>query len=149
MAKAARLYLTSGKGVIYTCIVTQVTKRVSRHRPATPRQAARHTTPLDRSLDADLFKALSDPTRLRLLACLAKCGRACSVTEVAECCVVDFSVVSRHLGTMADAGVLDAQKKGRTMFYGVRYEHLGKTFQALADAIASCCPDDDCCPGAC
>ena len=53
------------------------------------------TPAFDRALDAELFKALSDPTRLKLLACLAKCSRMCSVTEVAECCSVDFSVVSR------------------------------------------------------
>jgi ArsR family transcriptional regulator len=122
--------------------VTQITKQ----RPATPRQAARRSAPLDKALDAGLFKALSDPTRLRLLASLAKCGRMCSVSEVAECCSVDFSVVSRHLAMLADAGILDSHKQGRTVLYQVRYGHLGKTFRALARAFNDCCCiDGSCC----
>jgi ArsR family transcriptional regulator len=123
--------------------------QITNHRPRTPRQAARRSAPLDKSLSAELFKALSDPTRLKLLACLAKCGRMCSVTEVAECCSVDFSVVSRHLSMLADAGVLDSRKDGRTTFYQVRYEHLGRAFRSLADAFDQCCPDGSCCRGTC
>ena len=120
--------------------MTQVTKSP----PRTPRQAARRQGPIDRLLDPELFKALSDPTRLRLLACLSKCGRACSVTEVAECCAVDFSVVSRHLAMLADAGVLDVQKVGRTTFYQVRYQHVSQELRALADALGDCCPGGKC-----
>ena len=121
--------------------MTQVTK----HPPATPRQAARRPAPLDKALDADLFKALSDPTRLNLLACLAKCSRFCSVTEVAECCSVDFSVVARHLSMLADAGVLASRKDGRTLLYQVRCEHLSEVFRALASAFDNCCANVSCC----
>ena len=125
--------------------MTQVTK----HRPSNPKQAAKRFSPIDKVLDAELFKALSDPTRLTLLACLAKCGRMCSVTEVAECCSVDFSVVSRHLSMLADAGVLASRKEGRTMFYQVQFERLCDSLRALADAIEDCCPDGSCCQGDC
>ena len=120
--------------------MTQVTKSP----PRTPRQAARRSAPIDRLLDAGLFRALSDPTRLRLLACISKCGRECSVTEVAQCCSVDFSVVSRHLALLAGAEILQARKEGRTVFYHVRYEELSTMLRALADAFDACCP-----PGAC
>ena len=87
---------------------------------------------------------------------MAKCGRACSVTEVAECCSVDFSVVSRHLVMLAQAGVLDSSKRGRIVSYRVRYEPLSRLFRALADAIDDCGPadcsalrDTDCCGGRC
>ena len=125
--------------------MTQVTK----HRPSTPKQAAKRPSSIDRALDADLFKALSDPTRLRLLACLAKCGRMCSVTEVAQCCSVDFSVVSRHLALLADAGILQSRKQGRTMFYTVQFDRLCDSLRALASAIEDCCPDGSCCAGKC
>jgi ArsR family transcriptional regulator, arsenate/arsenite/antimonite-responsive transcriptional repressor len=121
-----------------TCTMTQVSKL-----PATPKQAAARRGPIDASLDASLFKALSDPTRLSLLACIAKCGRGCSVTEVAECCSIDFSVVSRHLSLLAQARVLDASKEGRVMRYRVRYSELSAALRGLADAIEECCPD--CC----
>ncbi len=103
-------------------------------------EASRCCGPIDDSLDAELFKALGEPTRLRLLSCLAKCGRACSVTEMTECCAVDFSVVSRHLGVLEKAGVLTATKQGRTVFYEVRYKHLTEAFRGLAKAIEGCRP---------
>ncbi len=91
-------------------------------------------------LDAELFKALGEPTRLKLLSCLAKCARPCSVTELTECCAVDFSVVSRHLGVLEKAGVLTATKEGRTVYYAVRYQHLTDAFRSLAKAIEGCRP---------
>jgi ArsR family transcriptional regulator len=118
----------------------------------TPRQASGRTGPIDGLLDPELFKALADPTRLRLLGCLIKCGRSCSVTEVAECCSVDFSVVSRHLQALARTGILDVSKSGRTVSYAVRYGHLCQTFGRIAQAIEQCCPPqqpthcaEDCC----
>jgi len=106
----------------------------------TPEEAAGCCSPLDDQLDARLFRALGDPTRLQLLACLAKCGRACSVTELSACCAVDFSVVSRHLALLAGAGVLTATKDGRTVYYEVRYQHIADAFRSLAKSVESCRP---------
>jgi DNA-binding transcriptional ArsR family regulator len=117
--------------------------------PATPKQAAARCGPLDRLLDPELFKAFCDPTRASLIACIAKCGRGCSVGEVAECCSVDLSVVSRHLALLARAGVLEATKEGRTVFYRVRYDELCQTLRALADALEGCCPQTGGCDGKC
>jgi DNA-binding transcriptional ArsR family regulator len=105
-----------------------------------PQEAAMCCGPIDDLLDAELFKALGEPTRLKLLSCLAKCGRPCTVTELTECCDVDFSVVSRHLGILERAGILTAAKKGRTVFYEVRYKHLTDAFRGLAKAIEGCRP---------
>jgi ArsR family transcriptional regulator, arsenate/arsenite/antimonite-responsive transcriptional repressor len=116
--------------------MTQVSKR----RPLTPKLAAGCCGPIDELLDAELFKGLCDPTRLNLLACLSKCGRACSVSEVAECCSVDFSVVSRHLALLERAGIVKSNKTGRTVFYMVKYGELSAKLRALADAVESCGP---------
>lgn len=107
--------------------------------PATPRLAAACCSPVDELLDPELFKAFSDPTRVQLLACIAKCSRPCSVGEVAECCSVDLSVVSRHLALLARSGVLEAAKEGRTVRYAVRFTHLCQALRSLADALESCC----------
>ncbi|MBX3396608.1 MAG: winged helix-turn-helix transcriptional regulator [Phycisphaerae bacterium] len=96
---------------------------------------------MDELLDTAMFKAFSDPTRVSLLACIAKCGRGCSVGEMAECCTVDFSVVSRHLALLARSGVLEAKKEGRTVFYRVRYAELCRSLRSLADALEECCPE--------
>lgn len=114
-------------------------------RPESPRQAADCCRPVDDLLDPAIFKALGDPTRVRLLACVAKCGRACSVGEVAECCAVDLSVVSRHLQALARAGLVEPSRSGRTVSYRVRYAEVASTFRALADAIAECAPDAGSC----
>lgn len=116
--------------------MTQLSKR----RPATPKQAASCCRPIDTLLNPDLFKALCDPTRAGLVACLAKCGRPCSVGEVAECCSVDTSVVSRHLAHLARAGVLEVTKEGREVYYTVRFKDLANTLRSLADELDSCCP---------
>jgi len=103
----------------------------------TPKLAAGCRGPIDDLLDAELFKGLSDATRLNLLACLSKCGRACSVSEVAECCSVDFSVVSRHLALLERAGIVESAKEGRTVFYTVKYGELSAKLRGVADAIES------------
>lgn len=111
-----------------------------RPRPSTPRQAGSRPSELDALLDPGLFKALCDPIRARLLACIAKCGRACSVGEVAECCELDLSTVSRHLSTLARAGVVESSKRGTSVLYAVRYDHLASAFARLSVAIGACRP---------
>jgi ArsR family transcriptional regulator len=114
-----------------TCIMTQRSKQL----PLTPKAAACCSGPIDDLLDPEFFKGLCDSTRLKLLGCLAKCGRACSVSEVAECCLVDFSVVSRHLALLERSGIVESAKVGRVVSYTVKYEHLADRLRSLADAL--------------
>lgn len=109
-----------------------------------PKDAAALTSPLDELLMADLFRALSDPTRNKLLACLAKCGRACSVSEVGECCSIDLSVVSRHLSILEAAGILTSTKTGRVVSYSVQSKEISKLLRNLARAFEDC--SDGCAP---
>jgi ArsR family transcriptional regulator len=110
--------------------------------------AAACCRPIDGLLDPPFFKALGEPTRVRLLACLVKCGRPCLVGELAECCSVDLSVVSRHLQTLARAGLVAASRHGRTVAYAVRHESVCARPRSLADAIEACRPESACgCPG--
>lgn len=127
------------------CMMTQVRTR----RPFSPKQAASCCGPIDDLLDPDLFKALCDPTRARLMGCLIKCGRSCTVSEMADCCSVDFSVVSRHLQLLERAGILESVKASRTVSYTVRYDHLCRALRSLANAIEDCCPCDRPCDAPC
>ena len=104
----------------------------------TPQQARCSTAAIDRALDAGLFKALSDPTRALLFACLAKCGRPCSVTEIAACCSVDTSVVSRHLKALAEADLCNMERRGRSVLYSVRYAAVARTLRRAARAVETC-----------
>jgi len=89
------------------------------------------------------FKALSDPNRIAILARLSACCRACTVTEIAECCPINVSVVSRHLAMLRDAGILEARKSGKEVYYSVRYSTLAQKLRQMADAIDACCPTGD------
>jgi len=117
-------------------------------RQPSPKQAARTKARFDRLLDPELLKALAEPTRAKLLSCLLKCARPCSVTEVAECCSVDFSMVARHLSTMARAGLLSSEKQGRTVWYTADGAALAAMFRELADAIEELDPNTTCCDDA-
>lgn len=134
----------------YICIMAQMSNQKQppgpsrADQPASPSAAAARPGPIDALLDTELFKALADPTRTLLLACVAKCGRACSVSEVAECCHVDFSVVSRHLGQLERAGLLESRRDGRSVRYSVRYAEVAGRLRDLANALDQCCPSGEC-----
>lgn len=91
-------------------------------------------------LEPGLFRALSDPNRLAILGILAGCGGARTVSELAACCPIDLSVVSRHLATLREAGVVQATRAGKTVLYRARCDVLARTLRAIADALESCCP---------
>jgi DNA-binding transcriptional ArsR family regulator len=99
------------------------------------------------SLSPDFFKALSDPNRIALLVFLAQSGKEQTVSEMSCCCPIDLSVVSRHLGVLRDAGILEAQKRGREVYYRVRVDKLTTLLRNLADALEACCPEGYCTPG--
>jgi len=94
-------------------------------------------------LSPRFFKALADPNRIAILTTLAGCCGPMTVSRVAECCPVDVSVVSRHLATLRDAGILDVSKRGKEVYYTVRFSTLAGLLRRIADAIDSCCPPAD------
>ncbi len=100
---------------------------------------------LSEFLDGDtlrLFRALGDPNRIALVLAMVDGGGPMSVSEAAACCPVDMSVVSRHLATLRDAGLLTAEKRGKEVFYRLRASAWAQRLRALADALDACCPAD-------
>lgn len=91
-------------------------------------------------LSPALFKALGEPTRLGLLLDLAARPGERTVSDLGGCCPVDLSVVSRHLRTLREAGVVEARRDGKEMRYRVRYGALVAELRRLADALEACCP---------
>jgi ArsR family transcriptional regulator, arsenate/arsenite/antimonite-responsive transcriptional repressor len=89
--------------------------------------------------DSDIFRALGHPHRLRLIGRLLECGRPCTVTEMQECCPIDFSVVSRHLFVLRDAGIVKAEKRGKKVYYSVAAGGVASKLRELAEAIEGCC----------
>jgi len=89
------------------------------------------------------LKAVSDSTRLRILAYLAEVNEPQIVNEIAQHFPIDVSVVSRHLAILRNEGILLAEKQGKEVYYSVRYEFLSSIFRGFANAIESCCPSKE------
>ena len=67
---------------------------------------------------ADIFKALGHPARLAMVVALGD-GEKC-VCELQEIVGSDMSTVSKHLTVLRHAGLVDADKRGKQMFYALR-----------------------------
>jgi DNA-binding transcriptional ArsR family regulator len=93
------------------------------------------------SLPLGMFKALGDPSRIALVAWLAAQRGPRTVSEIVDsgCCPVDFSVVSRHLRTLHDAGVVSAERAGREVRYALAASHLAGVLRRIADLLESSC----------
>ena len=63
-----------------------------------------------------IFKALSDPTRLRIIWILQAEGELC-VCDLMEVLKLPQSTVSRHLAYLRNAGLVMDQRKGVWMYY--------------------------------
>ncbi len=66
---------------------------------------------------ADRFQAVSDPTRLRILALLAR--MELSVGELALLLEQSQPRVSRHVRILADAGIVERRKEGSWVFLAI------------------------------
>ena len=66
--------------------------------------------------EAAVFKVLADPTRLRLMVLLSIQGETC-VCKLAEALNAPDFKISRHLGIMRSAGLVEARREGTWMHY--------------------------------
>ncbi len=41
---------------------------------------------------------------------------------------------------LRDAGILQAEKRGKEVYYSVRCENVVDTLRRIADALEACCP---------
>ena len=92
------------------------------------------------------FKALSDPTRLKIMELLKSSGKSCcgliSRNERGLCaCDVEQSVglsqaaVSHHMAILIRAGLVEAEKRGRWMFYRRNEATLARLAEAVKIAV--------------
>lgn len=85
--------------------------------------------------EAALFKVLADPTRLRLAVLLSIQGETC-VCELVEALEAPQYTVSRHLGIMRSAGLVEARREGTWMLY-----RLSKARNRLEECLQECFRD--------
>ncbi|MBJ7595824.1 MAG: helix-turn-helix transcriptional regulator [Candidatus Dormibacteraeota bacterium] len=68
---------------------------------------------------AALLRALSDPTRLQMLAMLAQADEPICVCDFTAAFDVGQPTVSHHLGKLRDAGLVTSAKHGIWAFYAL------------------------------
>jgi len=85
---------------------------------------------------AELFQAVSDPTRLRILALLTR--MELSVGELAQLLEQSQPRVSRHVRILAEAGIVERRKEGSWVFLAIadarRTAPLLELIEAWTDA---------------
>jgi DNA-binding transcriptional ArsR family regulator len=82
-----------------------------------------------RELDAT-FAALAHPTRRQILLALKFRGGAMTAGDIADRFSCKWPTTTRHLKTLADAGLISARKKGRERLYELNSERLTKVVGA-------------------
>ena len=76
----------------------------------------------DASSMADTFRALADPTRLRIVSILAQ-GERC-VDDVCGALEIEQSAVSHQLRVLRDRRIVRSRREGRHIYYSLDDEHI-------------------------
>lgn len=81
---------------------------------------------------AHTFKALGDPTRVRLLSLIAASegGEAC-ICDLTEPVGLSQPTVSHHMKILVDAGLATREQRGRWAFFRVISDGLERASQAI------------------
>ncbi len=76
---------------------------------------------------AELFRAFSDTSRVRMLSVLAV--SELNVGVLAEMVGVSESAVSHHLRNLRQMGLVKARRDGKEVYYRIEDEHIVALFQ--------------------
>jgi ArsR family transcriptional regulator len=94
---------------------------------------------LSNQLEKDLvqvFKLLSDETRLRILLYLAREGEL-HVTALCRRLGQSQPAVSHHLALLRVAGLIEARRDGKHNYYSVRRQHFHSIMEELFDSMSA------------
>lgn len=94
---------------------------------------------LEREL-VQVFKLLSDETRLRILLYLAREGEL-HVTALCDKLGQSQPAVSHHLALLRVAGLIEARRDGKHNYYSVRQSHFHRIMEELFLSISG--PEKD------
>ncbi|MCO5222813.1 MAG: metalloregulator ArsR/SmtB family transcription factor [Thermomicrobiales bacterium] len=71
----------------------------------------------------DIFVALADPTRRRMIEQLSVLGPV-TISQLTEAFPISRQAVTKHLDTLADAGLVETERRGRERIVTFRPEPL-------------------------
>lgn len=82
---------------------------------------------------SELFGALADPTRLRIVSALAE--RELCVGDLAATLGMSQSAVSHQLRVLRERGLVRARRDGRLSYYALDDEHVAGLFGQALDHV--------------
>jgi DNA-binding transcriptional ArsR family regulator len=107
-------------------------KRASESNGQTQQTMPAVSEPVVREL-AQVFKLLSDETRLRILLYLAQ-SQELHVTDLCNRLGQSQPAVSHHLALLRVSGLIESRREGKHNFYSVRADHFGELLISLFSA---------------
>jgi ArsR family transcriptional regulator len=85
----------------------------------------------DAQATAALFKALADPTRVRIVNLLARSSEPACVCELTPVVGVSQPTVSHHLKKLVHAGLLQREQRGVWAYYSIDRDGLERAASIL------------------
>jgi DNA-binding transcriptional ArsR family regulator len=82
-----------------------------------------------------VFAALSDRSRRDVMSFISEFGEA-SASELAEQMPISRQAIVKHLGSLADAGLVSAERDGRQVRYRLTPEPLNEAMRWIAEVGA-------------
>jgi len=87
---------------------------------------------------AAVFRALSDPGRVKIVNLLATSGEPVCVCNLIEPLGLSQPTVSHHCKKLLEAGLIDREQRGKWAYFSLRPDAL-RTLAAVADVKGICC----------
>ena len=82
---------------------------------------------------AELFRAFSDTSRVRIIAAMA--GGDMNVNTLAEAVGLSESATSHHLRSLRQMRLVRTRKEGREVFYSLEDEHILAIYRVGLDHV--------------
>jgi ArsR family transcriptional regulator, arsenate/arsenite/antimonite-responsive transcriptional repressor len=87
---------------------------------------------------AELFKALSDPARVRLVNLMATNGGAVCMCDLIEPVGLSQPTVSHHMKKLVAAGLVEREQRGKWAYFSLKRDAVEK-LAVVADLKEACC----------
>ena len=87
---------------------------------------------------AELFKALADPARVKIVNLLATVDDPVCACEFEPALGLSQPTVSHHLRRLTDAGLLEREQRGKWAYFSLQRDAVEK-LAAVADLKGVCC----------
>ena len=87
---------------------------------------------------AEVFRALGDPARVRIVNLLATSSESVCACELYEPLGLAQPTVSHHLKKLVEAGLLDREQRGKWAYFSLRRDAVEK-LAVVADLKGVCC----------